>query len=122
VPGTRRLPASHTRGRAPQLTGTALELFSIRHKKEIPCDTLELKDQFALDVAWEPTGSKLAVVATDADRKRQTVAVYALEGGKTTRVGAAVDTAAATVHWSPRGQFCVVLHPQSSASACLRGR
>jgi len=86
-------------------TFTQFMLFHCR-QNPIPVDTVEVKEKI-LHFAWEPVGSKFAVVFEDAEQ-RISLSVYMIANGKVTLLKTIDRITANALFWSPRGRYLVV--------------
>jgi translation initiation factor 3 subunit B len=83
------------------------EFFRVR-EKDIPVESLELKDQVQA-FEWEPLGSRFALVtATEASGPRPDVQFYDLKGKNLQHLKTLEKKAVTQLNWSPRGGFIVI--------------
>jgi len=85
-----------------------LELFRMK-EKNIPVDTLEIKESVISAFEWEPNGNKFCVIHGEAPQI--TASFYQLEGtetGKVSLIKSFEKKTCNTISWSPAGQFCVL--------------
>jgi translation initiation factor 3 subunit B len=81
-------------------------LFHMREKL-IPCDIVELEERVKLGhCAWEPTGTKFAIIHGEAPRI--CCSVYDLADGKVTLVKCLDKVQANHISWSPRGRYLIL--------------
>eukprot|EP00040_Diaphanoeca_grandis_P038441 m.256510 g.256510 ORF g.256510 m.256510 type:complete len:643 (-) comp34425_c0_seq1:252-2180(-) len=85
-------------------TFTQFMLFHTREKL-IAVDTVEVKEKI-LHFAWEPVGSKFAVVFEESGRI--SLSVYVIANGKVTLLKTIDRITANALFWSPRGRYLVV--------------
>eukprot|EP00039_Didymoeca_costata_P018547 m.333935 g.333935 ORF g.333935 m.333935 type:complete len:656 (+) comp17247_c0_seq1:73-2040(+) len=86
-------------------TYTQFMLFHMK-KKLIPCDLLDMKDKIE-HFAWEPIGTKFAIIHGDAPA-RMTCSVYDLSEDKLILVKDYERVEANVLFWSPRGRHLVI--------------
>lgn len=93
-------------------TTTNFELFSLR-EKDTPIDMLELtnKSEKILQFAWEPRGSRFAVL--HGEGSRPTVSIYNMRDTKSAARGVVLlhsmpNKPATSLHWSPSGRFLLL--------------
>jgi hypothetical protein len=73
-------------------------------EKMIPCERIKVEDKIQ-NVAFEPVGSKLAVLV--GETPRISLKIFGHEEGKLTELHTFDKVTANTIQWSPRGQFLV---------------
>eukprot|EP00698_Gefionella_okellyi_P017430 TRINITY_DN5092_c0_g1_i1.p1 TRINITY_DN5092_c0_g1~~TRINITY_DN5092_c0_g1_i1.p1 ORF type:complete len:690 (+),score=178.25 TRINITY_DN5092_c0_g1_i1:41-2071(+) len=91
---------------------TNFELFRVK-EKNIPVDLLEFKEKVTA-FAWEPCGTRFAVVHGDAPRPD--ISFYDMSLAKQSRLEPVVTLpkrATTSLFWSPKGHFCVLAGMQS---------
>lgn len=93
-------------------TNTNFELFSMR-EKDIPIDMLELpnKGEKILQFAWEPRGSRFALLHGDGGRP--SVSIYNMKDSKSSTRGVVLlhtmpNKQCTSLHWSPSGRFLLL--------------
>jgi len=88
------------------------EIFRIR-EKEIPVDSLELRENNCYSFAWEPNGLKFGIIYGDSPM-RTSAAFYKMvnaqvAGGKLEQIGKELKGRSVTqLSWSPQGEYCVL--------------
>eukprot|EP01097_Dermamoeba_algensis_P008409 TRINITY_DN5604_c0_g2_i5.p1 TRINITY_DN5604_c0_g2~~TRINITY_DN5604_c0_g2_i5.p1 ORF type:complete len:575 (-),score=99.34 TRINITY_DN5604_c0_g2_i5:401-2125(-) len=83
---------------------TYLDVFRIR-EKEIPDEVIQLKDISVIQFAWEPKGTKFAILT---DAQRPDVSFYHIDGKKLEHLKTLEKKAVSKLSWSPQGQFIVL--------------
>lgn len=93
-------------------TTTNFELFSLR-EKDVPIDMLELpnKSEKIVQLAWEPKGTRFAIL--HGEGTRPSVSVYNMRDSKSSARGVVHLTTMANkqcsdLRWSPNGRFLVL--------------
>ncbi|PRW39159.1 Eukaryotic translation initiation factor 3 subunit B [Chlorella sorokiniana] len=93
-------------------TTTNFELFSLR-EKDTPIDMLELpnKSEKIQQFAWEPRGSRFALL--HGDGSRPTVSIYNMKDNKSSARGVTLlhtmtNKQCTSLHWSPSGRFLLL--------------
>lgn len=83
-----------------------LEIFHMR-EKDIPTDSVEIKDQVILAFAWEPIGHKFAIV--HGEQNNSNVSFYEVKKGQKPALVRKLEKKVCThLFWSPRGTFIVM--------------
>eukprot|EP00041_Stephanoeca_diplocostata_P010259 m.162919 g.162919 ORF g.162919 m.162919 type:complete len:646 (-) comp18088_c0_seq1:138-2075(-) len=85
-------------------TYTQFMIFSMREKL-VPCEIIEIKEKI-LNFAWEPVGSKFAVL--HGESPRIALNVYGSTDGKVELLKSIERVTANGIFWSPRGRHLVV--------------
>lgn len=90
-----------------------LEVFFLS-KKDVPFEHIGL-DFEVISVAWEPVGTKFAVLVKETAFKHRAVFYNFIEG-KMTVIGDISVVPNTEIAWSPKGEFCVLVplrHPEA---------
>lgn len=83
-----------------------LEIFHMR-EKDIPTDSVEIKDQVIMAFAWEPIGHKFAIV--HGEQNNSNVSFYEVKKGQKPALVRKLEKKVCThLFWSPRGTFIVM--------------
>nr|CAG4642331.1 EOG090X01UY [Evadne anonyx] len=83
-----------------------MEVFHMR-EKQIPVDSVEIKDSTILAFAWEPVGSKFAVI--HGEPPSTSVSFYEVKTGQTPTLLKKYERKACNqLYWAPSGQFIVL--------------
>lgn len=81
------------------------DIFMMR-EKNIPVDSVELKDTCVNHLAWEPNGNKFAVIHGDAPQP--SVSFYQVKGESVSLIKKFEKKSCNRLFWSPNGQFVVL--------------
>jgi translation initiation factor 3 subunit B len=87
-------------------TSTNFEIFCMR-KRDIPVEVTEVTDNISA-FAWEPRGSRFAIIHNDGMHMNQSVSFYTLQKNKLKLVGTLRDRSCNTLFWSPAGNYIVL--------------
>jgi len=87
-------------------TFTNFELFFMK-EKNVPIEVLELKHSI-IAFAWEPNGSRFAIIHSSESAKCPDVSFYGLEGTQLKHLKTLEKRPASHLFWSPRGDFIVL--------------
>uniref|UniRef100_A0A3B4GC99 Eukaryotic translation initiation factor 3 subunit B n=1 Tax=Pundamilia nyererei TaxID=303518 RepID=A0A3B4GC99_9CICH len=86
---------------------TNFEIFRMR-EKQVPVDVVEMKESI-IAFAWEPNGSKFAVLHGESPRINASF-YHVKNNGKIELIKMFDKQQANSIFWSPQGQFMVLLH------------
>uniref|UniRef100_A0A8C0GSS0 Eukaryotic translation initiation factor 3 subunit B n=1 Tax=Chelonoidis abingdonii TaxID=106734 RepID=A0A8C0GSS0_CHEAB len=95
---------------------TNFEIFRMR-EKQVPVDVVEMKESI-IAFAWEPNGSKFAVL--HGEPPRISISFYHVKNnGKIELIKTFDKQQANTIFWSPQGQFLVLAGLRRNSILCL---